>query len=52
MKDAASKAQLQIIGVRDGPGGCSGTRAVAVDLASPKFQEETEATSLHLVSQK
>lgn len=54
MKDKASKAQLQIMGVGDGPGDCSGTRAVAADLASPKFQEEykEETTSLYLVSQK
>ena len=52
MKDEASKAQLQIMGVGDGPGDCSGTRAVAADPASPKFQEETETTSLYLVSQK
>lgn len=52
MKDTASKAQLQIMGVGDGPGDCSGTRAVAADLASPDFQEETETTSLYLVSQK
>lgn len=47
MKDAVSKAQLQIMGAGEGPGDCSGTRAAAADLASPKFREETETTSLY-----